>query len=217
MAKHLLIFVSVVLSFTTVLHAQETESKSNIENSNSIVEDDEVGAYGAFTVGYTSLGNKGAVVIGGKGIWVVNDMLGLGLSGDGFLSSKSKNVLNNNYEYSIGGGYFGLLVEPTFFADNTFHVSMPIILGGGGVTCITYTELDNGSQPDLSDIFFVFEPGVEIEYNMIKYLRISLGISYRMTSKVKLSVNAFGNELDIWENKNLNGIVTRVIFKFGKF
>jgi hypothetical protein len=219
MAKnlHILIFVSVLLSFNTVLHAQESEGKLEIENNTSMVEDDRIGAYGAFTVGYTSLGGKDAIIIGGQGVWLVSDMLGLGLSGDGFLSSKTKNAFGGNNEYSIGGGCFGLLVEPTFFADNTFQISIPTIIGGGGVRYITYTELDDGRQPNLSDIYFLFEPGVEVEYNMVKYLKVSFGISYRFTSKVNLSVNILGKEMSVWDNDNINGIVTRVIFKFGKF
>ncbi|HNQ83983.1 MAG TPA: hypothetical protein PKM34_10095, partial [Bacteroidales bacterium] len=58
------------------------------------------------------------------------------------------------------------------------------------------------------DSFFVVEPGVEIELNVIKFFRIGVGASYRITTN--LSMDGLPKDM-------LNGFNAAVTFKFGKF
>ncbi len=39
------------------------------------------GGYGAFTIGYTKINNKDAILMGGRGEWVIGHGLGLGMGG----------------------------------------------------------------------------------------------------------------------------------------
>jgi hypothetical protein len=43
----------------------------------------------------------------------------------------------------------------------------------------------NNSTID-NDAFFVFEPGLEVEVNLVKFMRFAAGGSYRYTSKVSM-------------------------------
>lgn len=58
------------------------------------------------------------------------------------------------------------------------------------------------------DGFFIIEPGVEVEVNMLRYFRLSLGAYCLYTSPVDL--------YDMPEDA-LNGFNVGVTFKFGSF
>ncbi len=170
------------------------------------------GGYGAFGAAYTMINDVDAIVLSGRGAWIVNQTLGLGLAGSGFL---------NDYRYSqiyeedvnLSGGYGGILIEPIIFPRSPVHLSVPLIAGVGG---IAYTRAAFQDDPwnyedywvEDTDAFLIFEPGVEIELNLLRFFRLAFGVSYRMTSKI----NLVETPSDV-----LNGVSTGVTFKFGKF
>ena len=72
------------------------------------------GGYGAFTVGYTQINGRDALLMGGRGEWVVGHGFGLGLGGYGFVNDPVYNN-TNDLNYSVAGGYGGLVMEPILF------------------------------------------------------------------------------------------------------
>ena len=62
-------------------------------------------------------------------------------------------------------------------------------------------------------MFFVVEPGVEVELNMARFFRMGLGATYRYTNGVVLSYPD-GTEVPL---RALDGLNFHVNFKFGKF
>jgi len=58
------------------------------------------------------------------------------------------------------------------------------------------------------DRFFVIEPGVRVECNVVKSLRIGLGISYRYTPDLKLK----NTSSDL-----INQFTAKLSLRFGKF
>lgn len=118
--------------------------------------------------------------------------------------------------YFIEGGYGGLLLEPVFAPDFPVHLSFPVLIGAGGVAFSEETEeydwedfeYDSGHQILTSDAFFVIEPGVELEFNLSRYIRMGAGISYRFT-----------NAIDIEGSREylLNGLSGSLNLKLGIF
>ncbi len=112
------------------------------------------------------------------------------------------------------GGYGGFFVEPIIAPNFPVHVSIPIMIGGGGLALNESTWHDQNwdhnynYQPYDWDSYFVLEPGVEVEMNVVKFFRIALGGSYRYTSNLHISY------LPKDMMCGFNGYVT---FKFGKF
>ena len=91
-------------------------------------------------------------------------------------------------------------------------MSLPILVGVGGVAYATsYTSYD-WADPNyfVEDAvpFVVVEPGAELEFNIVRFFRISLGAFYRYTSDIQLAYTA----PDV-----LNGFSYGITFKFGKF
>ena len=150
------------------------------------------GAYLSFTIGYTEVDNNAALQSGGRLMLVANHYLGIGFGGKGFVSSPQEvsytGILPDTQRYkSITGGYGGLYLEPVLYSTKPIHLAFPVLLGAGMMGESTWTNNFNSQETtsSASSIFFVVEPGVELEFNITKWFRIGLGAAYRITSDVE--------------------------------
>ncbi|WP_066631111.1 hypothetical protein [Labilibacter marinus] len=217
--KHLLLIIAVAC-VTNLVYAQEESNEIRTIFSNESVRSN--GGYGGLMVNYSNIANRDAILMGAKGGWVINHAFTLGLGGYGFITEPKHDVsLNKDYEFA--GGYGGLLLEPIIGAKHPVHLSFPILIGAGGVAYTT-TNFDydnNYNYEDTyedSDAFFVLEPGVELEFNVVKFMRFALSCSYRYTSDVNLSYTSEGTDFSSIASKNmLHGWNFGLAFKFGKF
>ena len=169
------------------------------------------GGYGAFSIGYTEIDNKDAIMMGARGAWIINHSFAIGLGGYGFVNDINyNNPFNDNQDYNLAGGYGGLILEPILAPRMPVHLSFPVLFGMGG---IAYIEHHNNwdywwSGNDQSDIFWVFEPSAELEFNLTKYFRMAATVSYRLTSNITMQNT---------DPEILNGVTAGLVFKFGKF
>ncbi len=182
------------------------------------------GGYGAFSIRYNELSEMDGVVLGGRGGWVIGHSFTLGLAGYGFFTeSKKSKIIPNDYEYNIGGGYGGLLLEPVIGYRFPIHLSFPILIGAGGIA-YSRDYVDNGWEEwdetydytEDSDAFFIIEPGAELELNLVKFMRVCFGAYYRYTSDIKLETKD-GNNSPLVKKDVLQNLSFGVTFKFGKF
>ena len=206
MKKITLLIVSAFLVLS-VVQAQEKEEFNTILGS---VES--YGAYGSFSLGYAQINSRDAFVGGGQAALILNHSLAVGVAGKGFINEYhyDDNLLDN---VNLQGGYGGLLIEPILGAQQAVHFSFPIVIGAGGIIHADkiYDYHHDYYYEDYindSDIFFVVEPGAEVEFNMFKFFRLSMGAFYRYTSNVDL--------YDTPDNV-LHGFSFLATFKFGKF
>ena len=95
------------------------------------------------------------------------------------------------------------------------HLAFPSLIGGVAITTIpnNYWEWDTNIHGYDYDVFFVFEPGVELEFNMVKFFRVAVGASYRFTNGILLNYDV-DKEVPI---DALDGFNVYLNFKFGKF
>ncbi|RLA60939.1 MAG: hypothetical protein DRQ89_12075 [Epsilonproteobacteria bacterium] len=212
--KSIFTLTAVFLLFTTgIILAQENQNEFETIFKKKEGYKISHGGYGAFNIGYTTIDGKSAMQIGGRGAWVVNHNIALGLAGNGFFNNLEK--ANNPGEYYLAGGYGGFYFEPIVKPNSPIHISFPILIGGGGVSTIPY-NYKNENYKDYTynyDVFFVFEPAVEIEFNVVEFFRLSAGVSYRFTNGIILNY-PFGQEIS---KDALNAFNFYLIFKFGKF
>lgn len=176
------------------------------------------GGYAAISVGYSQIDKQEAFTLGGRAAWVIDHHVALGLAGKGYINSiyidGYWDQISPNQGYYLVGGYGGFFVEPIIAPNFPVHVSFPILIGGGGLALNEYTWHDyqwnnNNDQPPYDyDYYFVVEPGVELELNVEKFLRMAFGVSYLYTSN--LHMNNVPKDM-------MNGINGSVTFKFGKF
>jgi len=151
------------------------------------------GGYGAFTMGYTKIDDKDAILVGGRGGWLIDHHFTIGLAGYGFFNNLNS---NNNYDisnYTLAGGYGGLFLEPIIAPNFPVHVAFPILIGAGGASAFNEDYWDSFENTYYYDgsAFFVFEPGMEVELNIVKFFRISFGASYRYTGDLDLTYSYY--------------------------
>lgn len=172
-------------------------------------------AYTQFT------GNKNVILLGLSMGATFNHWISVGLSGYGIINSGNieyENLVYDEYDQkwqsaNLYGGYGGLLLEFLVLPKSPVHISFPVLIGGGGLTYMYRPEyIDKydwgGYQTVDWDAFFVVQPGVRVEFNIVKFFRIGIGASYRYTPDLDL-VNTSSSLINQF-NANLS-------LKFGKF
>jgi len=227
-----------ILSILLVLlvcrsYAQLDSIKINPSNRNNTSGDfktifqnvESMGGYGAFTVGYLPLGDESAMLIGGRGGVIFNHFLSMGFYGYGFFSSPEYNEqLDDTYRYQLAGGCGGIYIEPILGAKQAIHLSFPLFIGGGGINYSNVDFRDNYNYSSDSqnytlanDRFFIIEPGAEIEFNLFKNYRMSMGGSYRFASKVNLEKQIGFENVRFAPQDVLNGFTATLSLKLGLF
>lgn len=121
--------------------------------------------------------------------------------------------------------YGGIYLEYIIAPNKPIHVSIPVLLGGGYAYYLNTDKIvkwfednnnNNGSYPEngpqdytySSDGYFIVQPGIDVEMNMSKFFRVSLGASYRFIG---------GLDLQQTEPDELDGFNGALTLKFGKY
>jgi hypothetical protein len=211
--KKLLSILAVIIFTSACTFAQEETLIGNGEVSN--------GGFGGPVVKYTQINSKSAVLVGGRGGWIINHSFIIGGGGYGLVNNIQSNStiwspFFNDKPY-INFGYGGLELEYIIQSDKLLHFSVITLIGAGGVSYrdnLWDDEWDNDSDDDdddwdsPNDEFFVFEPGANLELNIASFFRINAGVSYRFISGV--------NMVDL-SNNDLAGPAASLTLKFGSF
>ncbi len=213
----------IISSFTICISlfgfAQNTENNTENQQVNNkdieiknLIGKDKIshGAYLGLSVGYANLNTRNAVMANAKLAWIIDHHLAFGISASGF-SEDLWSEINNSTKNILNGGYCGLVIEPIIRPAYPIHLSIPVIAGVGGVSMIrdyNWNDYTTYYYGDDFDAYFIVEPGIEVEANLIKYVRLNLFCSYRITSPVYL----FGVK-----RYPINGISTGIGIKIGKF
>jgi len=116
------------------------------------------------------------------------------------------------YQY----GQIGLMTEYVFASTRKVHFTANLLTGTGFTLQYDRRDFDDWEWDDWDDrhddddvkCFFVMEPGVQAEFNLLKWMRFSPGVSYRK------AFNAKGNGLT---DGDLSNISYNLTLKFGRF
>ena len=210
--KSLMTFVLLFLLFSISISAQEETLLGSGEISS--------GGFGAPVVKYTQIKGDPALLIGGRGGWIINHTFVLGAGGYSLVTDVETDtppsILFPVYPYLgsyINLGYGGLELEYIVQSDQMLHFSVYTLIGGGAVSyrgqelndVIHLSEYDYDYP---NDAFFVLEPAVNAELNVTSFMRICAGFSYRFISGVRM---------DNLKNSDLTGPSGVLTFKFGSF
>lgn len=181
------------------------------------------GGWGAPTTHYTRIMDQDALLVGARGAWIIDHRVSIGLAGQGLVTP----VANSAYDAhlieqgevllrrsSLYMGYGGLLIEPVIAYRSPVHITLPVIVGAGGVTYGYGSRLPEDFDPLTYDdrydaqAFFVVEPGIELEMNIIPLLRVGIGASYRYTTDLDLPATP---------KDALHGLNAGISVKVGRF
>ncbi|MBC8342801.1 MAG: hypothetical protein ISR55_05310 [Bacteroidetes bacterium] len=173
------------------------------------------GFYGSYDMKVTSFTKNAGLMTGGKGGWIINHQLVVGGGGFGLSTHSSFDISSHETRDSFAHfqcGYGGLLIEYIIWPEKPVHASFPLLVGAGGVRI---HESENGYFLDYTigrllerSSFFVVEPGIDLELNLLKWIRFGVGMSYRYV---------YGSNLLSLTDGEMSGLSMNFSFKFGYF
>jgi hypothetical protein len=207
-----IIFVLAAIFVFNYAFSQDDEKEVKLEDDGIktlLGTDHKVGGYAALNFHYTEIDGRQGMSVGAKGAVLIGHSFAIGLGGSGFFNDVTidkETGLYNNLE----GGYGGIFFEPIILPKLPVHISIPILIGVGGVAYVNdyYYSYDDWGYVEDADAFVIVEPGIELEANLLKFMRISLGATYRYTSDILIN----NKSKDI-----LNGLSAGMSLKFGSF
>ena len=170
------------------------------------------GVYLGLNMHYGQVDGSDAFMGGLKLAYVANQQFEAGFEGNFIFSDQNyfNTALGENED--LIGAYGGLHLEPIFFSKSRVNLSFPLLLGGGGVGYVGGDIDDDDFGNDLTeddfDPFFLVEPGVNVLFNISRYLQVEAGMRYRFTSSVSLRPNGI---------ENVNGWSAGIGLKVGVF
>jgi hypothetical protein len=215
MKNRLIIATFILMTFAASAIAQENQDgqKDNKDEIKTIFHHKKhsTGGYASLTAGYTQVNGKSGYCYGFNAACMIGHNVGIGIAGSGFSNDLFLDHNSGSNYQSLQGGYGGFFIEPVIFPKFPVHVSFPIILGMGGVAHMNAYYWDNFDYEyyyEESDVFFLAEPGLDIELNLVKHLRLGIGAKYRFTT---------ATHLEGYSANALNGFSINMSLKFGKF
>jgi hypothetical protein len=168
----------------------------------------EHGGFGGPEMRVSSVLGSGAVFVGGRGGWIIDHRLIIGGAGYGLASSvhAPSAVQPAAGYYDLQFGYGGLFLEWVVAPRRVWHFSVSSLFGAGGLKYASH-DLAPPSTYQTSAVF-VWEPALLLELNVVSFMRLDLGASYRLVQ---------GTELAGLGNSDVGGPSGVVALKFGSF
>lgn len=148
---------------------------------------------------FTTLDKEFAFMMGGGGGIIINDFI-IGGYGIGLANT----LLFDNTAEEISFGHGGFWLGYQFMPNKMIHAVIQTQLGWGNLNSKDHM----GVLIDNVDKLFIFTPSLEAEMNITRFLRLSIGGSYRVATLVNNDILSAGD---------LSGPGVNLSFKFGWF
>jgi hypothetical protein len=145
-----------------------------------------VGGYGGPSVMYSRIAGRDGVLVGGEGAVLIDHRLALGGAGYGWTRDASGPADVDGVPRDLRVGYGGFLVRYSILTSSLVYGSLGGLVGAGAATLHRNTEDEQraDARADATDAFFVFEPQLSIQINLLRWMRVGVQGGYRITSGV---------------------------------
>jgi hypothetical protein len=161
------------------------------------------GGFGGPVVKATEINDEFALLVGGRGGWIIDHTFVIGFGGYGLVNDIDAE--SSKFGRNLELGYGGLELEFILASRKLLHLSVGGLIGAGG---LTYRDRDFDGFDGPDDAFFIAEPNISLMLNVTPYFRIGFGGSYRFIHDVE-----FGE----FNDSDLSGPSAMLTFKFGEF
>ncbi|WP_074409412.1 MULTISPECIES: hypothetical protein [Aquimarina] len=186
--KTILLFALTSYIYPSI--AQESQNYIEFNDRKNIVH----GVYLGVHAGYGEIEGKETYIAGLKIAYVANQKFEVGFVTKGLFSNQNIPGIFSPEIADLGAVYSGLHLEPILFSKAKINLSFPVLIGGGAMGYINTNWSDEEEaeryQEDQWDAIFVVEPGVNVLYNISRYVQLEMGVKYRFSSKAELSPDA---------------------------
>lgn len=194
--KTVLVFIGICLIATLAYAYDDTLIKPQTE----------VGGYFCIVSKHTQVKDAFAMLIGGKAYLLVNHSWAFGAGGYGVVNDLLPDEFKDRGLVKLRMYYGGWAVEYIPWHDKVFHITLGALIGAGKVEY--KGEMRDPVTGEDSDVYFIAEPELNLEFNVTRFWRMDLGASYRYIN---------GSELVDVPDEDLSNMTWNLTFKFGKF
>lgn len=190
---------------------------SNAQEIQTIFKPGKSGGYGAISNKFSTVGGHFANLVEVYGGWYVNKKVLIGIGGAGLTNDVPVSPINSidpTRDLSYAYGQFGAVNEFVLWSDRVVHGVFHVFAGAGFTGQYERFNWDDHDDDDWDNFevdeqaFFVLEPAIQIELNLMKWMRFSPGISYRAT---------FGSDTPGLSDSDLSALSYNLTLKFGRF
>jgi hypothetical protein len=204
-----LVFVFVILSFIKLSFAQQDgsyifDTKSDLKHSMFLGPELKLSR---MIEGYQ-------LYTGFKGGILFNDKIAFGMSGGGFVTETvflSYDSHGDETYLNTIMGCGGFSIDYIINTSSPLSLSFPMFVGMAGVVLFATEKSDTlVADEKLTEggVFFIFEPGINLEVTFTRFLRMGFGIGYRF---------AFRGDMDRVSPGDLSDFSFNWNIKFGSF
>lgn len=192
------------------LHAQTNMTQPVIAN----------GGFIAVTAAPTRISGATGLLVGGGICGIFGSQVRIGLLGAGLTNDVHGRGATPASRRVLAFGYGGFYGEYVINPESPVHFSAYTLVGAGGldysgpieepepaVAKVGGIDADFGIDPT-TDAFFIAEPGISVEANVIENIRVSAGAGYRVV---------YGVATDGVSNGTISGPVATLMVRVGVF
>ena len=206
------------LATISISYAQkyvDTNDPDGDEIKSLLSKGNDLNAFGAADLKIGDFKGERGLLLGAYGGFIINRRFLFGVAGYGLVTKvEFDGVVPNQPIKSLDlhGGYGGVMIGGTIAPRELIHISVPIVLGAGSMEVTDDNFFINNPVDSEftieNSVFFVLEPGIELEFNITQYFRLGAGATYRHVT---------GLELANVSNEELSGFNAIISFRFGRF
>lgn len=217
MLKTLIAFFLLATSFFSLAQRYvDTNNPDDEEIKSLLNRDNELSGFGGADLKIGTFKDERSLLVGGYGGLIINRRYLFGIAGYGLVTDVEFEGMipgsDTTKTLNLFGGYGGILIGASIAPKELIHISIPIVLGAGAFE----VEDQNFFSNNLSDadfivensVFFVVEPGIEIEFNISNHFRLGFGVTYRYIT---------GSELVNVSDDEVTGTTGMISLRFGRF
>ncbi len=209
----------IVISASFSAYAQkyvDTNDPKKEEIKSLLSKGNDLNGFGGSDLRIGDFKDERGLLVGAYGGLIINRRYLFGVAGYGIVTKVEFDGMvpgqTETKSLNLHGGYGGVLVGASIAPREVIHVSIPILLGAGAFEVVDKNFFTN-NLPDSeftieNSVFFVLEPGIEIEFNISNHFRLGFGASYRYIT---------GTELVNIEDEDVTGGAGMISFRFGRF
>ena len=142
--------------------------------------DYKIGGYIAYEMKFSDFNKEFGLLTGGRLGIIFNSSFAVGLAGYG-LNTNHSVIIPSSDMLDLNNGYGGIFLEYINSPNKLVHFTIHSLIGAGGV------KIEGKTYPTFNKIisrsaYFIFEPGISAEVNLLRYLRLGVGASYRLVT-----------------------------------
>ena len=209
------------VSSITLFAQEEAEEEKNMQYIFGSKGKTKVSGFGAPIMQFSAIGDEFAFLMGGGGAVLLNQTFYIGAFGEGLSTSHYSQIESipavpkGKTRFGYGGFWLGYIHKH----QNPVHFGVSTRLGWGSIYYdINYNNYYNNdyeyqADPTYLDNVFVIVPQLEAEFNFFKWMKMNIGVGYRVVTGIN---KGYDGEL-IFDKKDFNKPQGTITLMFGYF